>query len=88
MINLDGVVNPDVLEALRNNELPRYLRERDIRYLIEHDIGEAANFSRIFRDKRFEISRVFDLTQHFTPHGETHTKRTYIWKVKTVESEP
>ncbi len=82
VINLDGVVNPEALAALKNNDLPKYIRTKNIRYLIEHDIGKAANFHRIYRDRRFKLSRVAYLTDKYKPFGKRYAKKTYLWKVE------
>jgi len=37
VVNLDGLVNNDIFRYARRNELPRYIDERDIRYILDFD---------------------------------------------------
>ncbi len=87
VINLDGVVNPFALEALRRGELADYIRAMDIGYLIEHDLGTARNLKRIARDPRLELERWIDLTGFYEPYADDYAKRTYLWKVRPRRAE-
>lgn len=82
VINLDGKVNPEAMEALRNVELVDYIRRKNIGYLIEHDIGEAANLERIYEDDRLELRRWIDLTKFYPGYNGRYAKHTYLWKLE------
>jgi hypothetical protein len=87
VINLDGVVNPEALRALKDNSLPEYMNKERITYLIEHDIGLAANFERVHSDSRFELERWISLSDLYQPHAHDYAKKTYLWKVRVLPRE-
>ena len=82
VINLDGVVNPGAMKAIRDNRLPDYIQSMNIGYLIEHDFREAANFHLVYADRRFELRPLIDLTKFYKPYKEDYTKKTYLWKLE------
>jgi hypothetical protein len=82
VINLDGVVNPHSLEAIREGTLPTYLQMKNIRYVIEHDVGQAAHFELLYEADNVIVSKWVDLTALVeSPQYET-TKRTYLWRLE------
>lgn len=38
VINLDGLVNDEILEHIKNRSLPSYIRQRNIEYIIDFDV--------------------------------------------------
>ncbi|MGD2158255.1 MAG: hypothetical protein PVG32_15365 [Anaerolineales bacterium] len=85
VINLDGVVNPDAMKALRDNQLPNYIQQKNIRYLIEHDRGSSANFDRIYENPNFDVQKWVDLTEFYYGYNGLYTKHTYLWKLEFKE---
>ncbi|MFC1705539.1 hypothetical protein ACFL59_01810 [Planctomycetota bacterium] len=85
VINLDGVVNPEALEAYKEDRLPEYIRQRNITYLIEADIGQDLNFERVYRDRRFKLAREADLTLFYPPYDDGYERKTFLWKVEVLE---
>ena len=81
VLNLDGVVNPEALSALRDRQLPAYLERKGIGYLIEHDPRRAASAQLLFRDPRLRIERWIDLSERYAPFADAHAKRVYLWKL-------
>jgi hypothetical protein len=77
VINLDGVVNPRALEALRGHDLPRYVHHERIGYLIEQDDDEGLRWVR--DDPRFTLTRWLDLSRHYRPYAGRYARRTYLW---------
>jgi len=87
VINLDGVVNPEAVEAIRYDRLPEYVKKRNITYLIDHDVREAANLDLLYNDDRVMLERWIDLTEYYPGYrekygyGYNYFKRTYLWKI-------
>ena len=81
--NLDGVVNPEAVEAIRADALPEYLRSRDITFIIDHDTG--ANLRLLHRDRRVQLERLVDLREYYQPFGPQPytTVITWLWRVNT-----
>ena len=80
VFNLDGVVNPEAVEAIRADALPEYLRSRNIGFLIEH-FG-AANLRRLLLDRRVRVERLDGLHEHYPPFpSQAETRRTWLWRV-------
>lgn len=86
VVNLDGVVNPEALEAMRRDDLPAYLRAKGIVYIIEHEVGESVNFHRIHDDDRLELRRWIDLRQYYLPYGGSYVGPTFLWMVAVKSS--
>jgi len=85
VINLDGVVNPEALKALKNKEIPEYIKSKNIGYMIEHDIGEAFNLQKIYDDDRIELTKWIDLTKRYTSYKGKYSKKTYLWKISVKD---
>jgi len=59
VINLDGLVNnKEYQEALKNKKLAHYLREKNVKYLVQHYIGRQ-------EDKNFKIINFKDFLKDF-----------------------
>ena len=82
VINLDGVVNPEALEALRSDTLADYIEAKGIGILIEHDLGQARHVKQITREQGIELERWIDLTQYYPGYQGHYAKRTYLWKIR------
>ena len=85
VLNLDGVVNPGAVAAIRKRDLASYLRRMNVRYLIEHEKGTAANFYLLYLDPRVRVRKITDLSQYYVPFAGTYAKRTYLWAVEFRE---
>lgn len=57
----------------------------NIKYLIEHDLGQAQNLERVTRDENLRLERWVDLTQLYVGYRGAYRKRTYLWKVEVRE---
>ena len=73
---------PEALEALRGDRLADYIEAKNIRVLIEHDLGQARHLKRITREQGIEITRWIDLTEHYEGYNGRYAKRTYLWKIR------
>ncbi|MFO8081914.1 MAG: hypothetical protein R6V07_16655 [Armatimonadota bacterium] len=80
VINLDGVVNPEVHEHLRNETLSSYMARRNIRYLIDHD--RAVSMGRALREPGITIEKLHDLTLYYEPYHDEHVRKTFLWTVR------
>lgn len=80
VINLDGVVNPQSLQAIRDDQLATYLRQKNIKYLIEHEV--AANLDLLRDDDSVRLIKWIDLTRLYEQSDGFTTKRTFLWRLK------
>ena len=69
VVNLDGVVNPEALEAMRNKRLYGYLEQRDIRYLV--DAPGAISQHSVWGGPRYSTG--FAPISRITAQGSDHT---------------
>ena len=81
VINLDGVVNPKALEALAKDDMPRYVKDAGIGYLVEHEFGQAVNLHWLRDDERFALTPLIDLTKSYPPYEGHKGTPTLLWKV-------
>jgi hypothetical protein len=84
IVNLDGVVNPEARRAMQANVLPQYVRAKGIRYMIEHDVGQATSFDRFAKDPRVKVSKLIDFRNLYRPYDKTYAKDTFLWRVEIV----
>ena len=61
VVNLDGVVNPEIRRAMARRELPAYLRRERIGYVVDH--LEMIGAYEIFADEAWK--RSFKLVRRF-----------------------
>lgn len=85
VLNLDGVVNPDALQALKDDRLEDYLKEEKVSVLIEHDFHEIGW---IRPERGVEVVRWIDLSDYYPPYQASHFRPVHLWKlVGTAASE-
>ena len=86
VLNLDGVVNAESRRAIERGELPAYLAERRVTYLIDGDLGQEEGIELLDRDPRVRLERVLDLRTLYPPYRGRYARRTYLWRVVPVEA--
>ncbi|MBZ0267992.1 hypothetical protein K8I85_07540, partial [bacterium] len=83
VLNLDGVVNPEALAAHRQDRIADYMRERNVRVLVENDPGRSATFRQVYGRKDIHFERWIDLSKEYEPYpGPPRLARhTSLWRV-------
>jgi len=83
IINLDGVVNPEVLEAHLNGNFADYLAHNDIQFFLEHERLGIKKVERFNELNNVQMNKFINLSNYYERFNTEDPYTVYLWKVTT-----